>query len=195
MNLSNLVTPHPKRGHNTPHPTRCLSSTPPSSPPQCSLAGTRHALSPHPPDCQQQPSTPPGARAKEGSPRQGPGTPPTPQPNPRGAPACWPPKHTHSTPSCTKQTGRLAGQPLHQSVATSQSTPHIVWPRPPCRSLAPHQRTELAPKPGTEIQENPSDPERAETPAPDNPQDPNPSPDPEQKARSLSWPQTPDGKQ
>ncbi|MED6234988.1 hypothetical protein ATANTOWER_011440, partial [Ataeniobius toweri] len=51
---------------------------------------------------------------------------------------------------------------------------------------------------GTEIQGNPSDPERAEMPAsaPDNPQDPNPnpSPDPDQAARSLAWPPTPDGK-
>ncbi|MEQ2241699.1 hypothetical protein ILYODFUR_028067, partial [Ilyodon furcidens] len=30
--------------------------------------------------------------------RQGLGTPPTPHPNPRGAPACWPPTFPHGTP-------------------------------------------------------------------------------------------------
>ncbi|KAK5611390.1 hypothetical protein CRENBAI_017398 [Crenichthys baileyi] len=110
--------------------------------------------------------------------RQGPGTPPTPHSNPGGAPGCRPPTLPHSTPGRTKQ----AGQPLHQSEATSQSTQHTARPRPPHRSPAPPQPADQALKPGTEIQGNPNDPERAEkpAPAPDNPQDPNsnPSPDP-----------------
>ncbi|MEQ2312318.1 hypothetical protein AMECASPLE_029688 [Ameca splendens] len=109
-------------------------------------------------------------------------------------PATHPPAR-HGTPHHTTQTG----QPLHQSEATSQSTLHTARPRPPRRSPTPPQPTDLAPKPGTEIQGNPNNPERAEEPAPspDNPQDPNfnPSPDPDQKDRSLSWPPTPDGKQ
>ncbi|MEQ2284365.1 hypothetical protein AMECASPLE_020958 [Ameca splendens] len=114
----------------------------------------------------------------------------------------------------------VGGRVPHHAPATTQ-THHITAsatiaqsstpPRPPCWGCrAPcwsptppqptdRQPTDQAPKPGTEIQGNPNDPERAEkpAPAPDNPQDPNlnPSPDPDQKARSLSWPPTPDGKQ
>ncbi|MED6248802.1 hypothetical protein ATANTOWER_005306 [Ataeniobius toweri] len=67
------------------------------------------------------------------------------------------------------------------------------------RSLVPSQPTEWAPKPGTKIQGDQNDSELAEksAPAPHNPQDPNPNPSPDhhQKARSLSRPPTPDGKQ
>ncbi|MEQ2305256.1 hypothetical protein AMECASPLE_035951 [Ameca splendens] len=85
-----------------------------------------------------------------------------------------------STPPNTNAPAGLpgrAGQPLQAK--------HI----PPA---SPVQAEEA--KPGTEIQGNPNDPERAEkpAPAPDNPQDskPNPCPDPDQRARSLSWPPT-----
>ncbi|MEQ2241860.1 hypothetical protein ILYODFUR_029739, partial [Ilyodon furcidens] len=111
------------------------------------------------------------------------------QPKPHG---CRPPILLYGTPRRTKQ----AGQPHHQSEATSQSALHTARPRPPRWSPMPPQLTDQALKPGTRIQGNPNDPERAEKPAPDNPPDPNlyPSPDPNQKARSLSWPPTPDGK-
>ncbi|MED6234002.1 hypothetical protein ATANTOWER_020403, partial [Ataeniobius toweri] len=129
---------------------------------------------------------------------QGPGTPPTPHPNPGGAPGCQTPTFPHGTPHDTPHCTRQAGQPLLQSVATSHSTLHTARPRPTCRSPTPSQLTDRAPKPGTKIQGNPNDPERAEepAPAPDNPQDPNlnPCPYPDQKARSLSRPPTPDCK-
>ncbi|MEQ2289816.1 hypothetical protein AMECASPLE_037126 [Ameca splendens] len=117
--------------------------------------------------------------------------------NPTRAPGCRPPTLPHGTPHRTKE----AGQPLHQSEATSQSTLYTARPRPPPQSLKTPQPMDQAPKPGTEIQGNPNDPKRAEEPAPppDNPQEPNlnlnPSPDPDQKACSLSRPLTPDGKQ
>ncbi|KAK5618133.1 hypothetical protein CRENBAI_021988 [Crenichthys baileyi] len=89
-----------------------------------------------------------------------------------------PPTLPQGTPRRTKQ----AGQPLHQSEATSQSTLHTAQPRPTHRSTAPPQPTDRAPKAGTKIQGNPNNPKRAEKPAlaPDNPQDPNASPDPDQ---------------
>ncbi|MEQ2296627.1 hypothetical protein AMECASPLE_026611 [Ameca splendens] len=73
---------------------------------------------------------------------------------------------------------------------------HTAWRRPPRQSPMPPQPKDRAPKPGTEIQGNPNDPEEP-APAPDNPQDPNlnPIPDPDQKARSFSRPPIPDGKQ
>ncbi|MEQ2252270.1 hypothetical protein ILYODFUR_020019 [Ilyodon furcidens] len=92
---------------------------------------------------------------------------------------------------------RPAGQSLHESEATSQSTLHTARPRHRSPVL-PAQPTDWALKPGTEIQRNPSDPEGAKTPvlAPTNSQDPTPSPSPgpDQKARSFYWPATCSGK-
>ncbi|MED6242954.1 hypothetical protein ATANTOWER_012550 [Ataeniobius toweri] len=114
------------------------------------------------------------------------------------------PQHAGHPRSCTTHPtapSRPAGQLLHQSEATSQSMLQTAWARSPRRSPASPQLADRAPKPGTEIQRNASEPERAETPvpAPDNPQDPNPNPnpnpDPNQMARSFSRPPTPDGKQ
>ncbi|KAK5612750.1 hypothetical protein CRENBAI_007600 [Crenichthys baileyi] len=186
--------PHSASRQQGKGPTQCH----PSPRPQAQQGRHRRALSsqwsprPHTKMGRTHPAR--GARATEGSiggrPPQGPGTPPTPHPDPGGAPGCQPPTLPHGTPHRTKQ----AGQPLHQSEATSQSTLHT-----PRRSPTPPQLTDRPPKPGAEIQGNPNDPERVEepAPAPDKPQDPNlnPSSDPDQEARSLSWPLTPDGKQ
>ncbi|MEQ2257078.1 hypothetical protein ILYODFUR_030796 [Ilyodon furcidens] len=121
--------------------------------------------------------------------RQGLGTPPTPHPNPWRCPSI-PATHTPTQHSQLQQ----AGQPASPS---TKAKPHTNQ-----RRTLPGQDTKLmdqAPKPGTEIQRKPSDPKRAKTPvpAPINPLDPNPnsSPDPDQKAHSLSQPSTPGGKQ
>ncbi|KAK5621868.1 hypothetical protein CRENBAI_003558 [Crenichthys baileyi] len=81
----------------------------------------------------------PGVRAKEGSIGRRP-----PQHTKDQAPANPTPKFqrypsvpaTH-TPTRYTPMHRLAGQPLHQSEATSQSTPHTARPRPPRKSPAP----------------------------------------------------------
>ncbi|MEQ2245111.1 hypothetical protein ILYODFUR_024179 [Ilyodon furcidens] len=111
--------------------------------------------------------------------RQGPGTPPTPHPNPGGVPACQPPTLLHGTPRRTKQNGWPAPPPKRSHIPIN--TAHC----PAKIGAAPTQPTDWAPEPLTEIQGNPSDLERAESSAPatDNP---NPTPDPDQKACSLS---------
>ncbi|KAK5623397.1 hypothetical protein CRENBAI_014843 [Crenichthys baileyi] len=101
----------------------------------------------------------------------------------------------HSMPS----TGHLANstpEPWRCPSMPATHTAHCPAKTPSSEPCAP-QPTDRPPNPGTEIQGNPSNAERAETAAtvPGNPQDPNPSPDPDQKACSLSWPPTPDGKQ
>ncbi|MEQ2230353.1 hypothetical protein ILYODFUR_028422, partial [Ilyodon furcidens] len=102
-------------------------------------------------------------------------------------PARHTPPHQASWPSPLPKRSHISINTAYHPAKTPLSEPDTPQP------------TDQAPKPGTEIQGNPNDPERAEepAPAPDNPQDPNlnPSPDPDQKARSLSWPLTPDGKQ
>ncbi|XP_047225651.1 extensin-like [Girardinichthys multiradiatus] len=78
--------------------------------------------------------------------RQGPGTPPTLHPT------LEVPQHAGHPLSHTVHPAapsRLAGQPLHRSEATSQSTPHTVQPRPPRQSPVPHPTG----GPGTEARE------------------------------------------
>ncbi|MED6295067.1 hypothetical protein CHARACLAT_027586, partial [Characodon lateralis] len=85
---------------------------------------------------------------------------------PQGTPACRPPAPLHGAPRPTR-----AGPARHPSGATFQSTPS----KTPYRSLAPPQPADQGPKPGAEIQGNPSDPERAKTLAPDKTRPPTPA--------------------
>ncbi|MEQ2218518.1 hypothetical protein XENOCAPTIV_004341 [Xenoophorus captivus] len=96
-------------------------------------------------------------------------------------PATHPPTW-HTSPH---EAGRPAPPPKrsHISINTAHCPANTPSPEPSTR-----QPTDRALKPGTEIQGNPSNYERAEksAPAPDNPQDPNPSPDPDQKALHVN---------
>ncbi|MED6279160.1 hypothetical protein CHARACLAT_031682 [Characodon lateralis] len=91
---------------------------------------------------------------------------------------------THPVPSQGTEPQKVALEENHHSTPRTGPPANAT----PKSQEVPQQPTDWAPKPGTEIQGNPNDPESAEkpAPAPDNPLDPNPSPDPNQKARSLS---------
>ncbi|MEQ2192619.1 hypothetical protein XENOCAPTIV_014497 [Xenoophorus captivus] len=123
------------------------------------------------------------------------GHPANPTPKPRRCPrmlATHPPVR-HTSPH---QTGWPAPRPKRSHI--SINTAHRPAKTPSAEPGA-LQLMDRALKPGTEIQGNPNDPERAENPAPapDNPQEPNPnpSPDPDQKACSLTPPRTPQNPQ
>ncbi|KAK5599861.1 hypothetical protein CRENBAI_014840 [Crenichthys baileyi] len=202
--LPSIPPPRPPPRHNSQQ-----SSTPPSSPNHSASAS-----SPSPPANRARPSTfqcrhktcstapptrPPTAALhlargkshkrkhwrKATTARQGPGTLPTPHLNHGGAPGYWPPTLPYGTPRCTKQTG----QPLHQSEATSQSTPHTTRPRPPRRSPAPPPPTG---GPGTEARDRDprqsNYPERAKKASPSTRQPPRPEPQPQPKSRPSPLP-------
>ncbi|XP_047210262.1 extensin-like [Girardinichthys multiradiatus] len=93
-------------------------------PPRCS-----HKTCSATPPTQPQPSARPWARTTEGSsgrrPRQHqlPGTPPTPPPNPGGAPAHRPPAPLHGAPQPTKQSSGPAPPPKQGHIPIKSGTP------------------------------------------------------------------------
>ncbi|MEQ2249727.1 hypothetical protein ILYODFUR_032227 [Ilyodon furcidens] len=119
------------------------------------------------------------------------GQPANPTSKPRRCPR-MPDTHPPARYTTLHQAGRPAPPPKRSHISINTARPS-----PPRWSPVPPQPSDRGPKPGTEIQGSPSNPKRAEKPAPgpDNPQDlnPTPSPDPDQKA--LSRPPTSDNKQ
>ncbi|MEQ2219128.1 hypothetical protein XENOCAPTIV_012991 [Xenoophorus captivus] len=97
----------------------------------CSTSPPTHLTANH--------SLAPGARVTDGSTEGRPPkhaqdrAPQQPQTQTREGSRMPPPTPRHGTPRCLKR----AGQPLHQSEATSQLTLHTAWARPPCWSPKP----------------------------------------------------------
>ncbi|KAK5618925.1 hypothetical protein CRENBAI_007682 [Crenichthys baileyi] len=105
--------------------------------------------------------------------------------------------HRDAWPGARATEGSKGGS--HQS---TPRTGHPINPTPKPRRYPSMTATHTAPRHNPPHQSlalvpSQSDPERAEipVPGPDNSKDLNPSPDPDQKARSIFWPPTPDGKQ